>query len=313
MKKKRNQESLKSSTSFTNDNFSFYLTGLIEGDGTIFVPKEQISAKGKQNYPAIEISFHLKNLPLALIIQKSLGCGSLIRKKGNNCYIYSVNNIDTIRVLVSLLNGKMRTTKVYDLWRLIDWLNIQSFPLNSVDQDVNTVDQHVQKYSLNNQPLVNDAWFSGFIDASGSFSVRATEKQYKIECRFICTISRYDQSKRSKLFFMEQIAQFLLSTVKTTRIGKPNNQYTVRTTSYKGNIALQEYLRKYPLFGCKRLDYQDWTLVLDFFKKEPKNINLCGLSSSEKCEKIHAIKSGMNNSRTVYTWQHLNNFYNLEK
>lgn len=32
--------------------FSYYLTGLIEGDGTIITPKNLRSAKGKLNYPA---------------------------------------------------------------------------------------------------------------------------------------------------------------------------------------------------------------------------------------------------------------------
>ncbi len=68
----------------SNNNYKFisYLTGLIEGDGTIIVPKTERSTKGKLNYPSIQIVFHLKDLPLALLIQKNLGFGSLIKKKG---------------------------------------------------------------------------------------------------------------------------------------------------------------------------------------------------------------------------------------
>jgi len=74
--------------------FSYYLTGLIEGDGTIFVPKTDRSIKGKLNYPSIQIVFHLKDLPLALLIQKNLGYGSISRKKGVNAYILTINNIE---------------------------------------------------------------------------------------------------------------------------------------------------------------------------------------------------------------------------
>ena len=66
---------------YNNLPFAAYLTGLIEGDGTIIVPNTLRSPKGKLNYPSIQIVFHLKDLPLALMIQKELGFGSLSRKK----------------------------------------------------------------------------------------------------------------------------------------------------------------------------------------------------------------------------------------
>lgn len=38
---------------FNNLPFAFYLTGLIEGDGTIVVPNTERSAKGRLNYPSV--------------------------------------------------------------------------------------------------------------------------------------------------------------------------------------------------------------------------------------------------------------------
>jgi len=76
--------------SASNDasNFGFYLAGLIEGDGTIIVPKTERSPKGKLNYPSIQICFHLKDLPLALMIQKNIGHGSISRKKKELTHIF---------------------------------------------------------------------------------------------------------------------------------------------------------------------------------------------------------------------------------
>ena len=54
----------------SNTEFDHYLAGLIEGDGSIHVPKAERSSKGKVNYPSIQLVFHLKDLPLALLIQK---------------------------------------------------------------------------------------------------------------------------------------------------------------------------------------------------------------------------------------------------
>jgi hypothetical protein len=42
-----------------------YLAGLIEGDGSIYVPEQARSEKGILLYPVIFIEFALKDLPLA--------------------------------------------------------------------------------------------------------------------------------------------------------------------------------------------------------------------------------------------------------
>jgi hypothetical protein len=114
--------------------FAAYLAGIIEGDGTIVVPKTLRSPKGKLNYPAIQIVFHLKDLPLALLIQKELGFGSLYRKKGLNAYILTINNFDGLVLTINLINGNMRTPKIYSLYNLIDFyqdkINIEKKPLN---------------------------------------------------------------------------------------------------------------------------------------------------------------------------------------
>jgi len=64
--------------------------------------------------------FHLKDIALALIIQKELGHGSISRRKGQNAYIYTVNNLEGISLVISLLNGNMKTNKIDTLHKLID-------------------------------------------------------------------------------------------------------------------------------------------------------------------------------------------------
>ena len=129
---------------FYNLPFSSYLAGLIEGDGTIVVPKTERSLKGVLNYACVQIVFHLKDLPLALIIQKVLGVGSLSKKKGVNAYILTINNYKGLILIVSLLNGNMRTPKIESLYNLIDWLN-------------STKNTSFVKKPLNNSPLSSNA------------------------------------------------------------------------------------------------------------------------------------------------------------
>jgi hypothetical protein len=96
--------------------------------------------KGKLNYASIQIVFNLKDLPLALIIQKELGLGSLSRKKGVNAYIITINSYEGLYLIISLINGNMRTPKIHSLYRLIDFLN-------------NTKETSLEKKSVNNSPL----------------------------------------------------------------------------------------------------------------------------------------------------------------
>jgi hypothetical protein len=67
----KNFKLLSADNSINNRNsyFCSYLAGLIEGDGTIIVPKLERSLKGKLYYPSIQIEFHLRDFPLAQFIQ----------------------------------------------------------------------------------------------------------------------------------------------------------------------------------------------------------------------------------------------------
>lgn len=81
---------------------------MIEGDGTIFVPKTVKDDKGRITYPSIQIVFGLYDLPLALTIQKTLGYGSISRKKGKNAYIFTINNKDGLIKLINLVAAQQR-------------------------------------------------------------------------------------------------------------------------------------------------------------------------------------------------------------
>ena len=301
----------------TNSNFNSYFTGLIEGDGTIIVPKTERSPKGRINYPSVQIVFHLKDLPLALVIQKQLRNGSLSRKKGVNAYILTINNYEGLLLVATLLNGNMRTPKIKALHKLIDYLNLKFKNLNMINKPLDT------------SPLDSNAWLSGFIEAEGHFSVRTTvspkyskapggsatgvfdpraalrERGAKVECKFELTQSQKDHNSEDKLLFMNVLAKFLLTTVKSIREDKPKPEYRVRTTSLKGNLVLENYLDQFPLFGTKFLDYKDWVKILDYFKHGKFN-------HKENIDNIIDMKSCMNDKRTIFTWDHLQNFYNLD-
>lgn len=281
------------------NNFSFYLSGLIEGDGHIHVPKTLRNNKGKLNYPSVQISFHLKDLPLAMIIQKNLGHGSLQRKKGVDAYVLTINNFEGLIHIIKLIDGKLRTPKYYTLMELIDWINSKNRDISSGHYI------QINKKGFDTSPLNSNAWTSGFIESDGHFSVRTTlnSKYTKLECKLEITQRQVDQNNHNNYNFLNEIAKLLLTEVKYIRMDTKHPQYRIRTTSLKGNLIVENYLMQFPLFGSKYLDSMDWFKVLQYFKVKEHMNNI---------DKISKIKLCMNDRRINFNWDHLQNFYSSD-
>jgi hypothetical protein len=278
-----------------NPNFCSYFCGLIEGDGSIIVPSIERSRKGRINYPSIQIVFDSRDLPLALIVQKELNFGNLSKTKGSNCYRLSINTLEGIITVVKMINGFMRTPKVYNLYKLIDFLNVK-YP-----------DLHIMKKDKDVSPINSNSWFSGFIDADGHFYVNYNLKhssRYALSCKFFLIQSTVDKWGYDKKDIMDIISSFLNVKValKTNEKIKGKMAYSITTNSLNNNLILIEYLDKYSLFSSKYLNYLDWKSVVNIISsKEHKTI--------EGKEKIFKFKSQMNNQRTFFCWDNLRSFH----
>ena len=277
------------------NNFSSYLAGLIEGDGSIIVPTTERSNKGKLNYPSIKIVFNLRDFPLAQLIQKELGTGSLSRMKGINAYLLQINSFEGVLKLVNLLNGNMRTAKINSLYRLIDWLNLKSNNLNII------------KKPLDCSPIDSNAWLSGFIEADGSFSIFLNKISIRI--RFSLTQSGINKFGDSSEVIMKELSEYL--EVKVSSYLRKKAPYslelTVKTESIRTNEILINYLTKFPLWSSKFLNYSDWLIALGLFKKVYNTKN----KSEDVLNEIREIKERMNDKRVNFNWDHLQNFYSL--
>ena len=266
--------------------FGSYLAGLIEGDGTIVVPKQERSSKGVLNYPSVQIVFQLKDFPLCQYVQKLIGYGSIHKKKQSARYILTINNLEGLIALVKLIDGKMYGPKNNQLILLINYLNNKKPHLNIVP------------LGLCSMPLTKNSWLAGFIEADGSFQVRTSlrSKYTRISLNFELTQNQMTHYGFSTLPIMTLIAELIGTSVKEFRKDTKYPQYRVRTTSLRTNLNIQRYLDKYPLKGTKYLDYKDWSIVLGYYKEGTHMTNL---------EEITNIKSGMNQKRTIYNWDHL--------
>jgi len=276
-----------------NNNFKSYLAGLFEGDGHIWIqkPKEK-----KKHNPRFCITFSMKNEPLAKKLLELMESGFIRYKLQDNACVLVISLVVGLKKVVNLLNGELRTPKIHQLYRLIDWLN----------QNHNA---NITKLSLKNSSLFEDAWLSGFIDSDGSFSVQYTKvengaKKRKISCRLrieqrmLDPITGDDYSN-----VLTNIANFLNCTLLTRKQKSTGNEYYTLTASSK--ISLQiiiTYLEKYQLFSSKFLDYKDWKEIV-LFIFEDKHYTEEGINKTE------SVRSNMNRQRTYFNWNHLNELF----
>lgn len=168
---------------------------------------------------------------------------------------------------------------------------------------------NIPKKPLNHSPIDQNSWFAGFIDSDGSFSIFINKKSIRI-C-FSITQTSENKLKFSNDPIMNKLAEFWNVNVTSYQIKKPpySLELTVRTQSVKNNEILISYLSKFPLWSSKFLNYIDWLKAFEIFKK------VCGIKNkpNEIYNELTVIKKGMNLERTVYNWDHLQNFYNFSK
>lgn len=265
------------------DDFGYYLAGLIEGDGSIIIPK-----KGN---PSIEISFNSNDFPLASLILSNIGKGSLHKKKGVNAYNLVFMSVESLLKINSLINGKMRTPKYYQFKKLINFLNEKN-------------NYNLQLLPINTTSYLDNYWLSGFIDAEGSFFIRNSEnvKIPRIEAQFYLEQAEIDYYGNNNFSFLSNLCFNLNLTQPkiVVRSGK-GTFIRIRTKSMMENEKILKYLENYPLFSSKYLNYLDWKEVV-YLIKDKKH-----LLSHYKTH-IANLKKNMNSFRKLYHWEHLQFF-----
>lgn len=278
------------SNSLKINKFKAYLAGLFEGDGHIWI---QNPNQKKKHNPRFCITFSLKNEPLAKKLLELIGSGFIRYKRQDNACVLTVSPVIGLKKLVHLLNGELRTPKIHQLHKLIDWLN----------KNHNT---NFTKLPLKDSLLSKDGWLSGFIDSDGSFSVQFTKlennaKKRKISCRLRIEQRMLDPiTNESYLKVLTDVSNFLNCSLLTRKQKSTGNEYYTLTASSKMSLEIiVNYLEEYPLFSSKYLDYSDWKEIV-FLIFENKHYTEEGINKTE------SVKNSMNKQRIKFTWNHLN-------
>ena len=283
-----------------NNKLDFYLAGLIEGDGSIKLPKTVKSEKGKILYPSITITFASKDLPLAQFLSPILS-GTINKAKGEY-YVLSVYSLKALHSLCQRINGKFRTPKIEALHRLIHWLN-----------EYNKFER-LDLLSLDNSNLLSNAWLAGFSDCDSNFLVTfTTQSGIAKNIQLTYRLSQRQNYHKTSEFgtsylpilteicktFNTKLVSFERSRINVnTKYNFIELGYLVTVKSLSSRNELIKYFSRFSLLSSKHLDYLDWVesqeLVLS---KKHKTI--------EGTSKLIELKNSMNTKRSYFNWGHL--------
>lgn len=301
--------------------FIAYLAGLIEGDGSIFLltrPKKNPNKKSNKKsdkdpdkksdklFPRLSITFNIKELPLALYLQKELGMGkvydhSKLKNPTNSCHLVIHKQKELIDLLI-LLNGQFKTRKINSLRIAYNWLN------------ENVEDFNLECLPVNTTPIGDDPWLAGFTDADGSFGLYK-DKNGKISSSYhLC--QKYIPGDETEKIMIE-IAHFINERLPTHRVrhtgSKTNENLTIISTSINSNLRVINYFNKFPLLSSKGLDFKDWEKF--YLLQHVYNDKTISRAENriQKVQLLELLKSQMNNKRVFFNWDHLKDNIYIKK
>jgi hypothetical protein len=241
------------------DQLGFYLAGPygLEGDGYISKPNNLKSFR-----PRIVFTFHIQNISMFIYLQlpSSLGgAGRMVTEYPlTNTSRYILSDNSSIIKLIFLIKNKLRTPKNSTLNKLIAYFSLKIDDLGGSN--------FVEKSVIDISDLNSNAWFSGFIEADGSFSVRVyeftpkkenTRRSYSasVRMRFNITQRAYDiPTESSMMDIMLKIATFLntkLIEQSSHKADISKKALVVEVTAITNLQILVNYFNKYPLLGVK--------------------------------------------------------------
>ena len=145
--------------SLEDNEFGYWLAGLIDSDGSLLV-----SHKG---YTSCEITLYIREVQTLYKIKRVLG-GRIAKRSNAQAFRWRLHNKIGMLKLINLINGKIllmkRKIKLIKVCEILDIIPITDNKLSS-----------------------NNSWLTGFIDGDGSLNIKKTDYQLSI------TISQKDK------------------------------------------------------------------------------------------------------------------------
>lgn len=213
-----------------------WLIGFIEAEGSFTVPN--------RGDPQFVITQGYRNIDILYDIKNNLGYGRVI-KQGTQTFRFVVQDFDGLSSVINLVNGNLvlKKKKIALLNFIKAYNKYYAIPKPLIFQDTLVI------------PTLNDAWFSGFIDGDGCFSISHTkiEKKFRISFSFAQT----DDICFLKNFFPDLVTSSYIKKSDSSQHIKINVQY--RNSAHQHNIGpVIKYFQSFALKTTKRRSYSLW-------------------------------------------------------
>ena len=207
-------------TNLTNEEFGYFLAGLIEGDGW-FGDKQ------------LHIIFAEQDTSLAYYLKKRIGYGNVYKMKDKKAVRYICKKTKGLSIIISLINGKFVSN--YKIDQLIKHNYSKNFNIDILPAS--------RKLDLNNY------WLAGFTQADGCFHISAIKS--KIHKTGYSVRLEYSLKQNDKLPL-----NLLYDNLKTGSISQYSSGiWCYKSTGFKTAVSLINYFDKFNLFAGKYKSY----------------------------------------------------------
>jgi hypothetical protein len=230
-------ETTRASSSYLDKNFNEWISGLIDGNGSLFV--------NKKGYTSCEIIMHISEEYALRYIQNKLG-GSLKLRSGNKTIRYRLHDKKSMFNLIDRINGKIRHTG------RLKQLNLVCTELGIIFKMPDVLD-------------FNHGWFSGFFDAKGIITLSESNSQLIISVtnKLLIDVSYFKdifegnnyfdrsqngyykwsiQNKKDILYFLSYINNCPSRSIKRHRLFLINEYYEMdKMGAYKSELDTCKY------------------------------------------------------------------------
>uniref|UniRef100_UPI0022383EAE LAGLIDADG endonuclease n=1 Tax=Ramaria cf. rubripermanens TaxID=2016387 RepID=UPI0022383EAE len=238
----------------TDEEFGYYLAGLIEGDGYF----------GDSRF---EIDFHMDDISSAYYIKKRIGYGSVLFLKNKNSVRYVLRHSLGLKKVLSLINGKLLGQK-------------------KIDQIIKH--KYSEKYNISILPKANfdlneNHWLAGFSDADGSFGI-FINKSKSHKSGYNITLPFRIKQKNPELLTLikKQLGGNVYQFNDPLQNRGEGGIYSYSSTSFKIAYIFTNYFDKYHLLNASKwINFIKWRKAYRIVQRK-EHLTLDGLAKIRK-------------------------------